>query len=63
LTITLEEPAKGVLALRFSYQSAAEVAPEEAFYEEFRHSAWLENDRDMVRTLRLWLEQGRLTSV
>lgn len=60
LTITVEEPVAGALLLRFVYQSLAAAPAEEAAYEAFRHSAWLENDRDMVRTLRLWLQQGRL---
>ena len=62
LTLTIEEPAEGVLALRFVYESEVEVSPAEAPYEALRHQAWLENDRDMVRTLRHWLAQGRLAS-
>lgn len=61
LTITLEEPAAGVLLLRFVYESAAPLSAEEAFYNDYRQSAWLENDRDMVRTLRQWLAEGALT--
>ena len=33
---------------------------EEAYYNDYRHSAWLHNDRDMVTTLREWLEGGEL---
>ena len=61
LTITLEEPAAGVLLLRFVYESVAPLSAEEAFYNDYRQSAWLENDRDMVRTLRQWLAEGALT--
>lgn len=61
LTITIEEPAPEALVLRFVYESARPLPPEEAYYNEFRQSAWLENDRDTVRTLRQWLGEGRLS--
>ena len=31
-----------------------------AYYNDYRHNAWLHNDRDMVRTLRQWLLEGGL---
>lgn len=62
LTLTLEEPHAGMLWLRFVYESVRPLTVEEAFYDGFRRSAWLENDRDMVRTLRTWLAQGRLAA-
>lgn len=60
LTISIEEPQAGQMVLRFVYVALAEQTAEEAYYSDYRHSAWLHNDRDMVRTLREWLEQGEL---
>ncbi|MGC4062738.1 MAG: DUF1857 family protein [Aquabacterium sp.] len=60
LTITVEEPQAGQMVLRFVYVALRDQSAEEAYYSDYRHSAWLHNDRDMVRTLREWLEQGGL---
>ncbi len=60
LSLSIEEPQPGQLVLRFLYESLGEPSLEEAFYNEYRHNAWLHNDRDMVRTLRQWLDEGRL---
>lgn len=60
LTMSIEEPGVGQMVLRFVYESLGEPSAEEAYYSEFRHNAWLHNDRDMVRTLRQWLLEGRL---
>ena len=62
LTITIEEPQAAQMVLRFVYVALGEQTPEEAYYNDYRHSAWLHNDRDMVRTLREWLEEGGLAS-
>lgn len=63
LTITVEEPAPGALFLRFVY--AVDEPPEGATVEDralqrYREQAWLEMDRDMLRTLRLWQRDGTL---
>lgn len=63
LTITIEEPQTGQMVLRFVYEAMAEQTAEEAYYNDYRHNAWLHNDRDMVRTLREWLESGGLQAV
>lgn len=63
LTITVEEPQAGQMVLRFVYVALAEQSAEEAYYNDFRHNAWLHNDRDMVQTLRQWLEGGELAAV
>jgi hypothetical protein len=63
LTITMEEPQAGQMVLRFVYEALAELSAEEAHYSEYRHNAWLHNDRDMVRTLRQWLSDGELNSI
>jgi hypothetical protein len=60
LTVRIEEPQAGQMVLRFVYEALAELSAEEALYNGYRHSAWLANDRDMVRTLREWLAEGVL---
>jgi hypothetical protein len=60
LTITIEEPVAGQLVLRFVYDPLGEPSPDEATLAGYRHSAWLHNDRDMVQTLREWLDVGEL---
>ncbi len=63
LTLSIEEPRPEHTVLRFVYETLGEPSAEEAYYSEFRHNAWLHNDRDMVRTLRDWLAEGRLESL
>ena len=58
LTLQIEEPQAGQMILRFVYESLGELSVEEAFYNDYRQSAWLANDRDMVRTLRKWLNES-----
>ena len=58
LTLRIEEPQAGQMVLRFVYESLGELSVEEAFYNDYRQSAWLANDRDMVRTLRQWLNES-----
>ncbi|RZI80908.1 MAG: DUF1857 family protein [Rubrivivax sp.] len=60
LTITIEEPQAGQMVLRFVYESVSELSAEEAYFNDYRHNAWLHNDRDMVRTLRQWLSDEGL---
>ncbi len=60
LTMTIEEPGVGRMVLRFVYEALAEQTAEEAYYNDYRHNAWLHNDRDMVRTLRQWLSDEGL---
>jgi hypothetical protein len=63
LTITVEEPTPGALFLRFVYEvdePAEGVAAEDRALQRYREQAWLEMDRDMLRTLRLWQRDGRL---
>jgi hypothetical protein len=55
LTLSIEEPAPALMVLRFVYEALGEQTAEEAYYNDYRHNAWLHNDRDMVRTLREWL--------
>lgn len=60
LTITLEEPVPGALFLRFVYELDGPVSPEDRALQGYREQAWLELDRDMLRTLREWQAEGRL---
>jgi len=62
LTITIEEPQAKQMVLRFVYVALGEQTAEEAYYNEYRHNAWLHHDRDMVKSLREWLDQGEFTS-
>lgn len=55
LRITIEEPQAGQMVLRFVYEALGPQSDEEAYYNEYRQSAWLHHDRDMVRTFREWL--------
>ncbi len=54
LTITIEEPTPGALFLRFVYTGQEAASAEEKALERYREQAWLEMDRDMLRTLREW---------
>ena len=60
LSIAIEEPQAGQMVLRFTYEALAAQTAEEAYYNDYRHNAWLHNDRDMVRTLRQWLSDEGL---
>lgn len=60
LTMVVEEPGAGRMILRFLYEALAEQSAEEAYYNDYRHNAWLHHDRDMVRTLRQWLSDDGL---
>ena len=60
LTITLEEPSPGLLCLRFVYEVGGEPSDEDRALQRWREQAWLEMDRDMLRTLREWQAAGTL---
>lgn len=60
LAITIEEPAAGALFLRFVYGAEGEPSAEDNALWAYREQAWLELDRDMLRTLREWQRQGEL---
>lgn len=60
LTVSIEAPRPGQMVLRFVYESAQALPPEEAYFSDYRHNAWLHHDMDMVRTLRQWLTDGEL---
>jgi len=60
LTLRVEEPHAGRMVLRFVYEALTTQSAEEAYYNDYRHNAWVMADRDMVRTLREWLDEGGL---
>jgi hypothetical protein len=65
LNMTIEEPQPGLLFMRFEYEdstSDAEGTPE-AFYNEFRRSAYQASDIDTIRTIRQLAADGQLKTV
>lgn len=55
LTMSIEEPGAELLQLRFQYRLSrkrVEDAAQEAMYDQFLKSAYLEADRDCVRIIR-----------
>ncbi|HZW23679.1 AtaL-like protein, partial [Noviherbaspirillum sp.] len=62
LTMTIEEPEPDILFVRFLYDDGAseEQDAAEAFYNDFRRSAYKESDIDTIRTIREMAEAGRL---
>jgi hypothetical protein len=60
LTITIEAPSAGTLFLRFVYTADDPLDAGEKSLQRYREQAWLELDRDMLRTLREWQAQRNL---
>lgn len=62
LNMTIEEPQPGLLAVRFEYDDGSpDVAgTTEAFYNEFRRSAYQESDIDTIRIIRQLSADDRL---
>ncbi|GAB3542732.1 SRPBCC family protein [Noviherbaspirillum agri] len=62
LTMTIEEPQPEIFFVRFEYEdeSSEAAGSEEAFYNEFKRSAYQESDIDTIRTIRQMAESGRL---
>jgi hypothetical protein len=62
LTMTIEEPEPEILFVRFDYDDGASEAQDtaDAFYNDFRKSAYTESDIDTIRTIREMAEEGRL---
>lgn len=61
LCMTIEEPQPGILFVRFEYDdNVIDVeGSEDAFYNEFRRSAYQESDIDTIRTIRQLAADGR----
>jgi hypothetical protein len=64
LDMTIEEPQPGFLFVRFEYDDgSADIAgTTEAFYNEFRRSAYHESDIDTIRMIRQLSAEGRLNA-
>ena len=62
MRMTIEEPEKNALFVRFSYDSGhtAEEDLENTTYNEYRCSAYVNADVDMIKTLREMHATGRL---
>ncbi len=62
LYMTIEEPTPGALFVRFEYDDDSPDSPgtSEAFYNEFRRSAYEKSDIDTIRIIRQLSEQGQL---
>ena len=62
LTMSIEEPQAEMFFVRFEYDDGTgEIeSTEEAFYNEFRRSAYLEADIDTIRIIRQMADEGRL---
>ncbi|HYD94792.1 MAG TPA: SRPBCC family protein [Noviherbaspirillum sp.] len=62
LTMTIEEPEPDILFVRFEYSDGAGETEDgaEAFYNDFRRSAYTESDIDTIRTIREMADAGRL---
>lgn len=62
LTMTIEEPQPDIFFVRFEYDDGADEAADaaNAFYNDFRKSAYQEADIDTIRTLRQMAQEGQL---
>ncbi|GAA4020227.1 SRPBCC family protein [Actimicrobium antarcticum] len=62
LTMTIEEPQPDLFFVRFAYEDThAEAAGSvDAFYNEFRLSAYEEADIDTIRLIRQMAQEGKL---
>lgn len=61
LTMTIEEPQPESLFVRFEYDDARVAADTaDAFYDEFRRSAYQEADIDTIRVIRQLAATGKL---
>lgn len=62
LTIAIEEPAEGILVLRFRYLTTLpeEAGSPERAYLEYVKAAYHQSDLDTVRVIRMIAESGRI---
>tara|TARA_R110001599_G_scaffold64023_4_gene179685 strand:- start:384989 stop:385462 length:474 start_codon:yes stop_codon:yes gene_type:complete len=59
LVMRIEEPQPGALFVRFEYAVAQSDDDMDAFYNEFRRSAYQESDIDTIRVIRQLAAEGR----
>ncbi len=62
LIMTIEEPEPGALFVRFEYDDHLPDSEdsENAYYNDFRRSAYEESDIDTIRVIRQLADQGQL---
>jgi hypothetical protein len=62
LTVTIEEPQPDVFYVRFAYDDGQSEAADsvDAFYNEYRRSAYEEADIDTIRLIRQMVQDGQL---
>ncbi len=61
LTMSIEEPSEDYLLVRFDYEdSAGDGEGLDAFYNEFRQSAYKEADIDTISLIRQMASEGKL---
>lgn len=62
LIMRIEEPQPEAFFVRFLYDDGqlADVGSMEAFYDEYRRSAYQESDIDTIRLVRQFAQEGRL---
>ncbi|WP_293776065.1 SRPBCC family protein [uncultured Oxalicibacterium sp.] len=60
LVVTIEEPQPGALFVRFLYDDGKPEDDADAFYDEFRRSAYHEADIETIKVIRQLAEEGRL---
>jgi hypothetical protein len=62
LTMAIEAPSEGVLWVRFTYDDGNASAGDEMskMYEEFKKSAYQENDLDTIKIVRQLAAEGKL---
>ncbi len=61
LDMTIEEPEPDRLFVRFTYQDATPEEGPDAFYNDFRRSAYREADIDTIRIIRQMAAEGRFS--
>ena len=61
LLVAIEEPTRDLLYVRFSYDDGApeEAGSMDAFYNEYKRSAYQESDIDTIRIIRQLGNEGR----
>jgi len=60
LIVSIEEPQPDSLFVRFVYEGGKVEDDMDAFYNEFRRSAYKEADIDTIKVIRQLAEEGRL---
>ncbi|MCL1886376.1 MAG: DUF1857 family protein [Betaproteobacteria bacterium] len=63
LTMTIEEPMPEQLFVRFTYEDTSPEEGPDAFYNDFKRSAYREADIDTIRIIRQMTAEGRFNSL